>query len=344
MSLTTIISSHLLPVFFIYGLAFFSLGLAASMQHTEDSAFELRDCLWSLAAFWFLHGMSEWADMFAALGETYWTHLGSKIISIVNLYLGLSSFAFLLEFGVRAAGPRLPKTPWPRIVSRTGSLAFVLWVTLYGLSTGLSGNWLLTSNIAARYLLAIPASVLAAVGFAKHSRVSQGDSLSAGKIRSSMLGMAGCFAAYSLLAGCVVPPASFFPASVLNYTAFIHVFGLPVQIFRAACAVCVAFLVHGVLSIFTVESKTRLQHALQAASQARDNLEVRVLERTRELAEANELLGGEITERTLLEESRTCTWVHRSQSCRGRGLYMVTMLSREYEALDLRLTTSGGQG
>jgi hypothetical protein len=42
MSFVTIISNHLLPVFFVYGLAFFSLGLAASLQHTEDSTFGLR--------------------------------------------------------------------------------------------------------------------------------------------------------------------------------------------------------------------------------------------------------------------------------------------------------------
>jgi len=98
MNFVTIISNHLLPVFFVYGLAFFSLGLAASIQHAEDSTFRLRDCLWSLAAFGFLHGMSEWADMFKALGDAYWTHLGSRIITITGFYLALASFIFLLDF------------------------------------------------------------------------------------------------------------------------------------------------------------------------------------------------------------------------------------------------------
>jgi len=126
-----------------------------------------------------------------------------------------------------------------------------------------------------------------------------------------MLGMAGCFVAYSFLAGCVVPPASFFPASVLNYTTFLHAVGVPVQVFRAACAVCAAFLVNGVLSVFSVESKTRLEDALQAARQAGENLEVRVLERTRELAQANELLKNEIAERTRLGAP---SWPQRERS------------------------------
>ena len=325
MSFITIISNHLLPVLFVYGLAFFSLGLAASMQHTEDSTFELRDCLWSLAAFGFLHGMSEWADMFSALGETYWTHLGSRIISITGLYLGLVSFVFLLDFGVRAAHPSIRRPVWPRIVSRTVSLVFVLFVTLYGLSTGLSGNWLLNSNLATRYLLATPASILAAVGFARHSVVSQSSSFSADKIRRSMRGMAGCFAVYAFLAGCVVPPTSFFPASILNYATFIHAVGIPVQIFRAACAVCAAFLVHGVLSIFTLESKTRLEDALQAASSARASLEVRVLERTRELAESNELLKGEITERTRLEAEARKARETADEANRAKSEFLANM-------------------
>ncbi|MGC2401864.1 MAG: response regulator [Acidobacteriaceae bacterium] len=301
MSFISIVSEHLLPVFFVYGLAFFSFGLAASMQHAEDSTFELRDYLWLLAGFGFLHGMSEWADMFSALGDVYWTPAAARIIEITGLYLSLASFVFLLDFGAKAAKAQIPGRDWLRIVSRTGSLAFILSVTIYGLSTGLSKNWLLNSNVAARYLLALPASVLAAVGFARHSTVSLSHSRSAAKIRRSMLGMSACFAAYSFLAGCVVPPASIFPASLLNYATFLHAVGLPVQVFRAACAVCAAFLVHGVLSIFTLESKTRLEGALQAAGQAREGLEVRVLERTRELAKANELLKSEITERTRLE-------------------------------------------
>jgi signal transduction histidine kinase/CheY-like chemotaxis protein/HPt (histidine-containing phosphotransfer) domain-containing protein len=299
MNFVTIISNHLLPVFFVYGLAFFSLGLAASIQRAEDSAFRLGDCLWSLAAFGFLHGMSEWADMFSALGDAYWTRLGSRIFSITGFYLALASFVFLLDFGVTAAAPHASKAV--RIASRTGSLAFVLLVTVYGFSTGLNSDWLLNCNIATRYLLAIPASVLAAIGFVKQSRISQSASPSAGKIRRSMLGMAGCFVVYSFLAGCVVPPASFFPASVLNYQTFIHAVGLPVQVFRAACAVSAAFLVNGVLSVFSVEFKAKLESALQSARRAGETLEVRVLERTRELAQANGLLQNEIAERGRLE-------------------------------------------
>jgi hypothetical protein len=63
--------------------------------------------------------MSEWADMFSALGDAYWTPLGSVIIQITGFYLALASFVFLLDFGVSAAVPRIPASRAPRIVSRT---------------------------------------------------------------------------------------------------------------------------------------------------------------------------------------------------------------------------------
>jgi signal transduction histidine kinase/CheY-like chemotaxis protein len=325
MNFVAVISNHLLPVFFVYGLAFFSLGLAASTQQTEGSTFRLRDSLWSLAVFGILHGISEWADMFKALGDAYWTHSGSTIITIAGFYLASASFIFLLDFGVSAAAPRLFPSNGVRIVSRTGSLAFVLLVTVYGFSTGFNGDWLLNSNVATRYLLAIPASVLAAVGFAKQSKISQSDSPSAGRIRRSMLGMAGCFGAYSFLAGCVVPQASFFPASVLNYTTFLHAVGVPVQVCRASCAVYAAFLINGVLSVFSVESKARLENAVHVARQAGESLEARVLERTRELAQTNGLLKVEITERTRLEAEARNAREAADEANRAKSEFLANM-------------------
>jgi signal transduction histidine kinase/CheY-like chemotaxis protein len=320
-----LMTNHLLPVFFVYGLAFFSLGLAASMQHTESSSFELRNYLWSLALFGFLHGMSEWADMFASLGDAYWTHNGTRIIMVVGTYLALSSFLFLLDFGVCATASQSSTRRAFRTVSLSGSFVFVLLVTFYGVSTGLGNEWLLNSNISMRYELAIPASVLAAIGFARHSRLSHNDTASARKIRRSMLGMAGCFAAYVFLAGLVVPPAVFFPASALNYRTFLEVMGVPVQVFRAACAVCIAFLVRGVLSIFTIEYQTTLEGALQNARQARESLEIRVLERTRELAEANELLKSEVAERTRVETEARKARLAADEANRAKSEFLANM-------------------
>ena len=324
MDLTAIISNHLLPVFFVYGLAFFSLGLAAILQNTDGSTFELRHHLWSLAAFGFLHGLSEWADMFSTLGEVYWGHLGARIITISGFYLGLASFLFLLDFGISAATPPSSK---PKILKAMRLLAtvFISVLTVLGVSGGFGSGFLLNSGIASRYAVALPASLLTAIGFVRHSRSSHLGDFSANKVRRSMLGMAGCFAAYAFLAGCVVPSANYFPASFLNYPAFTQTVGFPVQIFRSLCAVAVAFLAHGVLSIFSLESKTRLQDALHEARLARGSLEVRVEERTHDLELANRLLKSEIQERSRLEREARQAREAADEANRAKSEFLANM-------------------
>jgi PAS domain S-box-containing protein len=69
----------------------------------------------------------------------------------------------------------------------------------------------------------------------------------------------------------------------------------------------VAGLIVGAIAIFTVVRLGRetaiSQRAKQSLEQARDELEMRVVERTAELATANELLHAEITERKLAENT-----------------------------------------
>jgi len=63
---------------------------------------------------------------------------------------------------------------------------------------------------------------------------------------------------YGVFAGLVVPEAGFFPASVFNYRTFHESIGLPVQIFRAACAVAVTFFIMRALRVFDWEAQAAL--------------------------------------------------------------------------------------
>src|SRR6202048_656359 len=96
-----LISDHMLVVFFIYGLAFFLLGIAILLQPRRGSAFNIGNSLWLLAGFGLLHGLAEWMDMFLTLGDIYWTPLGTKVLKIAGFYFGATSFVFLLHFGLR---------------------------------------------------------------------------------------------------------------------------------------------------------------------------------------------------------------------------------------------------
>ncbi len=297
----SLVYSHLLPILFIYGLSYFCLGLVVFVQNTSRSGLELRRFIWLLAAFGLLHGMSEWSDMFLTLGESYWSAPVHAAIRMTGFFMALSSFVFLLDFGVRLAWLGKPQAARVRTVARLASGAFVAFVVLYGILAIDKAAWALNSNVLMRYLLAVPASLLTAIGFCRKSGFADVARLDDGRIRRAMLGIAVCFAAYAVLAGVIVPRALYFPASVLNYESFMNFTGAPVQLWRAVCAICAAFLIMPVMRLFTRESRYALEAAVADANDARAGLESRVKERTEELALANKELTRQVQEKILLE-------------------------------------------
>ena len=318
-------ASHLLPIFFVYGLSFFSLGLVVFLQHTANSSFELRRFIWLFAAFGCLHGMGEWADMFMALGSSYWTGLGLAILQMAGFCLTLASFILLLDFGVSLVWLRNPAFVRIRALTRLGSGLFLAVVLLYGMSTADKEAWTLNSNVVMRYLLAFPASLLTAIGFYKNGRSAEITGLDDGRIRRNMVAMAACMGAYGILAGAVVPKASLFPASLLNYETFLQIVGVPVQLLRAVCALCAVLLIYPVLSMFALESTRVLEAALATASSAQDSLETKVAERTAELAQANEQLKGQIEERVRLEAEARHAQETADEANRSKSEFLANM-------------------
>ena len=78
-----------------------------------------------------------------------------------------------------------------------------------------------------RYLLGFPGAILTAIGFWQQRKLSDIQGLSSHHVDRSLMAMAAVFAAYAFFAGLVVPSASFFPASALNYATFEEVVGIP---------------------------------------------------------------------------------------------------------------------
>ncbi|MHC4346695.1 MAG: hypothetical protein ACYSUP_18660, partial [Planctomycetota bacterium] len=54
-------------VWFVYGLAFFCLGLIIVIYPKKGSFFRLAEHIWWIAGFGILHGINEWLDMFIEL-------------------------------------------------------------------------------------------------------------------------------------------------------------------------------------------------------------------------------------------------------------------------------------
>ncbi|MBI3359696.1 MAG: hypothetical protein HY023_01125 [Chloroflexi bacterium] len=105
---------NLILVFFLYGLAFFTMGLAALQAARRDSGLTLGRAIWLLAAFGLVHASVEWLDMFYLIHRQGLDLLHFPPVRWVRLaLLALSLFA-LNQFGLRLAAAESPAWRWLR--------------------------------------------------------------------------------------------------------------------------------------------------------------------------------------------------------------------------------------
>ena len=79
-------------IYFIYGLAFFSMGLLVIMEGGRSSDERVRKALRPLAGFGLVHGVHEWLEMFVLIAN-----LSGQNVSpyITGVQISLLSFSFL---------------------------------------------------------------------------------------------------------------------------------------------------------------------------------------------------------------------------------------------------------
>lgn len=73
--------------------------------------------------------------------------------------------------------------------------------------------------------------------------------------------MGTAFLVYGILGGSVVSKGSFFPSNWLNTESFVSTVKIPVQVFRAVCALTAVWAVTGMLRIFSWERGLKLREA-----------------------------------------------------------------------------------
>src|SRR3990172_3436377 len=91
-------------VFFVYGLAWFSMGLAIVSAVQRSAGLLLTGSLGWLAGFGFAHGFVEWMDMFRLLPEGLVPAIAHPYFSTVKLGFQALSVFFLVIFVVSLLG------------------------------------------------------------------------------------------------------------------------------------------------------------------------------------------------------------------------------------------------
>jgi signal transduction histidine kinase len=239
---------HMKYVFLLYGLSFFTLGFAILIYPKKNSMFSLATHLNLIAGFGLIHGANEWLDLLILIHRPGPTFV-LELLQAVTLPV---SFLFLLLFGVQQIDVSRKQPLWFR------SCPWAL-LGLWAMFVLFSPNRFRTGDIAARYLLGFPGTVLTSYALYRHLA-----SLKQTQLRlviKHLKVMIVIFFIYGLLAGIIVKPAAFFPASLLNYDWVIDTFGIPVQIFRALCAASLAYSTLRVLNVFYWETRKQVHDA-----------------------------------------------------------------------------------
>lgn len=254
-AISNAISGRLDLVFFIYGLSFSAMGLLLFVQPRKESSFAMADLLWLLGSFGLLHGGNEFMDMWSIIHQQQAPHF-----AVIKTAVLITSFSFLFEFGRRSVKALTSENPaWSRT---SGLLGWYLLPVLLGLTLlppALSGNFISAASSLSRLLLGLPGALLSGLAFLGYCGF-RGHVLKRLKARNHFLAAGAGFLAYAFLAGLVLPEGGAFPATLLNTGTFQAAVGLPVQLFRAVCAITIFFSIIGALRIFR-------EGALQAAQQ-----------------------------------------------------------------------------
>ncbi|MDN5362097.1 MAG: hypothetical protein PWP70_1144 [Moorella sp. (in: firmicutes)] len=241
--------------FFIYGLSFFLMGFGILVRARWGSDLTLGRRLPCLAIFGLLHGANEWGYIFipGQMAAEGWQTLWGALLNGGHALLLALSYTFLLAFGINLLADT---RNWPRWVRLLPALGLGGWAAIFLLTFPGNGAatdpWLVAGDIMARYLLAVPGSILSATAI-----LAQGEELAPLRRHSLKFYLTGSAAAlflYTFAGGLLVPPAPFFPASILN-TNLLMGLGVPAPALRILSSILVAYFIFRLLEVYDAEEQ-----------------------------------------------------------------------------------------
>jgi signal transduction histidine kinase len=301
----------LIIIYFFYGLAFYSMGLALFVESGRASELGFARSMRLLAGFGVLHGIHEWFDMMALGVEVYHHQPLYTWVSWLKLAILVTSFLALLLFGEQLLAHARPvRRPVWRLTAGAAlwyAFSCIIVRATYPLD---DLAWMQAAEVLARYVLGIPSGLLACWALWKQREIFRQRGMDV-FVRDLTIA-ALMLAVYGVVGQFFTPASLIFPSMFINGDFFLQLTGFPIQLFRAIMATVVAIAMIRVLRALEVESQQRLK----AVERAR--LQTEALSRE-ELARLNADLksANEETERLLQE-------VQRRDALRGELLQRIT--------------------
>ncbi len=287
-------------IYFVYGLAFFSMGLAVTLEAGRGSDERLRWALRPLAGFALIHGFHEWVEMFELLRllplqfeiPLFW----------LSFRVGVLAFSFLslAAFGAALLSPtanmRRLALLVPLGLAAVWGFGIFIMRSRYSLSTEL---WDMV-DVWSRYSLAIPSAVMASAGLIAQQRAFRRVGMA--RFGQDSLWAAVAFGWYGVVGQSFTRASPLFPSNIINQNLFLELFGFPVQLLRATAAAAAAVFVIRFLRSFEVETQRQideLQEARLEESERREAMRGELLKRVVAAQEAErQRIGRELHDET----------------------------------------------
>jgi signal transduction histidine kinase len=265
-------------VFFIYGLAFFSLGLAMFFESARSPILAERRVLIPLAIFGFVHGSHEWLEMF--LDKSGWFVLQNPLLwGWLRIGILIISFTSLLVFGFELLYPQRAFVGKEKFNWISGLAIYILLVVVVGILAWHSHHdYLEHLDAAARYFIAVPGAALAGIALSREAKRAENHG-PPGLGIALRLTAAG-FVIYAFTQA-IVPPLDIFPANFLNTVSFRELTGMPIQVIRAAVAIAAAIGLLRATKVVEEERQNQFLAVQQERIDAHERLEQEL--KTREL-------------------------------------------------------------
>jgi signal transduction histidine kinase len=250
------IQYNMVLIFFIYGLAFFSMGLAITLEANRGADARLRHGLRALAIFGILHGIHEWIDMFEQLEMLPGHDIDPVAWHTARIAMLEFSFLFLAAFGAtllpRVKDYRRASILVPIVLATIWGIGIVVLRNFFTIETGLWD----VADVWTRYAVAVPAGLLACIGLLAQWRVFKKAGME--QFGNAALLAAIAFGVYGLLGQTVVRASALPPSTVINQDLFLRTFGFPIQLLRACAAVVSAWAIIRFLRSFEFETQRKI--------------------------------------------------------------------------------------
>jgi hypothetical protein len=223
--MNSVFSESLFYIYFVYGVSFLVMSFVVLKGIKKATAISLITTFYALAAFGITHGITElidWARFILKVSG----HGEVVILKYLSQSMLIVSFAVLLQFAVNLFTYKSQQKASYRAIP---SLLFVVYLlVLFITKTGDISK----AALIARHGLGFSGALLSGIAlfYLANSMKAVGDSTA---IRGLLVSAIG-FGLYAVFAGLIIQPIA----------------GLPVQLFRAACAFTIAISSFYFLGVF----------------------------------------------------------------------------------------------